>query len=312
MVVPAPGTSCKQFAASEIADLLGFCYIKDGWRAVVIQTVLHILLGLILLRAIVATINRWGSDEFWQPRFICSSIAMLCLAECEVCYWLFASKPLLGLYWRLGANVAVLAYCFCCRRPGSKNFLQLFLTLAVCSVGNIVTEAWFLPGMWINAVAHALFIRMFLKSGNMPKATWVWWFLLSIIGVAAGLYVTVAYPDAVVFFVCLFIPIILLMFMSGIRQKGNLRTGTMLFVLADCLLGFYYLHQEFPYVHIASVVVYFLSLMVFSRSLIDEDVFIAKKGDVGLLKSLWESLTGFVQERPGVVVPADRGRQLQR
>ena len=102
------------------------------------------------------------------------------------------------------------------------------------------------------------------------------------------------------------------MFMSGMRQKGNLRTGTMLFVLADCLLGFYYLHQEFPYVHIASVVVYFLSLMVFSRSLIDEDVFIAKKGDVGLLKSLWESLTGFVQERPGVVVPADRGRQLQR
>jgi len=307
MVIPAPGTSPKQFAASEITDLLGLCYIKGGWRVGIMQSILSVCLALILLRAIVATINRWGSDEFWQLRFVFSSIAMLCLVECEVCYWLFASKPQLGLYWKLGADAAVLSYCFCCKRPGSKNFLQLFLTLATCVAGDIVSEIWFLPGAWINAIAHALFIRLFLENSRMPKPTWAWWFLLSITGVVAGDYVTGSYSDPVVHCVRLFTPLVLLMSMSGMRQKGNLRAGATLFVLADCLLGYYFLHQEYPYVHIASVVVYYLSLMVFSRSLIDEEVFIAKEGNAGLLRSLWESLTGGKRYRDDEIAETAQG-----
>lgn len=307
MVIPAPATYPKQFAASEISDLLGFCYIKGGWRVGIMQSILSLCLALILLRAIVATINRWGSDEFWQLRFVFSSIAMICLVECEICYWLFASKPQLGLYWKLGADAAVLAYCFCCRRPGSKDFLQLFLTLAVCLAGDIVSEIWFLPGAWINAIAHALFIRLFLKNSRMPKPTWVWWFLLSIIGAVASLSVTSSYSDSVVRCVCLFTPLVLLLFMSGMRQKGNLRAGAILFVLADCLLGYYLLHQEYPYVHIASVVVYYLSLMGFSRSLIDEEVFVAKEGDVGLLRSLWENLTGGKRHRGDEIAETAQG-----
>jgi len=54
-------------------------------------------------------------------------------------------------------------------------------------------------------------------------------------------------------------------------------------------------------------VVYYLSLMVFSRSLIDEEVFIAKEGNAGLLRSLWESLTGGKRYRDDEIAETAQG-----
>ena len=273
--IETAGSKETSLASSDIAFMIGLCNVEDGWRNTIARGVMRICLVLILLRAIVAAINRRGSDELWQFRFICSSIVMLGLVESEVAYWLFAANPMTRFIWKAIAGAAVLGYCICCRRKGSKQFWRIFAAMVLCTAGDLAINFWFLPGVVLFGLAHVFLIWLFQKVRPLPGHTWFWWGLISLVAVLASLPITASYATPIRVGVAIYAPILLLLLMAGSHQKGNLNLGSFLFVVSDCMLAFYFTHQQYPYAHMAYMALYYLALLILCRSLIDEDVIVA-------------------------------------
>ena len=280
-----------ELPASQIAWMVGVDRIKGGWRMTIMKNILILCVILILLRAIVAIINRWGSSDHWRRRFFFSSIVMLGLVESEACYWLFAATPQIRLIWKAIAGVAVLGYCISCRQPGSKWFWGIFTAMFLCTAGDLVINFWFLPGVVLFGFAHVFLIWLFLKIRPLRITTWVWWVLLSLVTAIVVLILTANYELKLGIGASVYASILILMLMTGQHQNGNLRLGSFLFFVSDTLLGFYTITQKYPYVHMVYMALYYLALLIMCRSLIDEEVFIAKDGKVDF-RSLFKKLLG--------------------
>ena len=264
----------KYIDASDFAWLLGLDHMRGGWRITIAQDVLIACLLLIGMRAIVASINRRGSGEPWRWRFVFSSLVMLSLAESEVAYWLFAGMPQFRLLWKALAGVGVLLYCFCCRQEGSDDFWSIFLALALCMAGDLAINFWFLPGVVLFALAHLNLIRFFLQKQPLRRTTWVWWVLISLMLAAGATSLTQGFPLSARIGAPVYAPILLLTLMCGLNQTGNLKLGAVLLVVSDCALAFYFMKQQYPYVHMAYMALYYLALIIICRALLDERVFI--------------------------------------
>ena len=284
------GATMTMLKSSDIVNLLGLDYVEEGWRVTIMRNILRVCLVLILLRAIVATINRMGSTDSWRRRFILSSITMVGLVESEAAYWLFAATPQIRLFWKALAGVAVLGYCLACRRSGSKQFTRIFIAMVFCLAGDLAINFWFVSGVALFALAHVILIWLFQKTRPITKQTWFWWALISLGAALTSLGFTSDYSTAFRVGIALYIPILLLMFMTGRNQKGNLNLGSFLFVLSDCTLAFYFTHTQYPYAHMVYMVLYYLALMIICRSLIDEEVFVAVDGRFDPLRRLREFL----------------------
>jgi len=271
----------RSIDASDIAWLLGLDHMRGGWRITIAQNVLIVCLLLIAMRAIVASINRRGSTERWQFRFICSSLIMVSLAESEVSYWLFAGTPQFRLFWKALAGLGVLLYCVCCRQKGSNDFWDIFIALALCTAGDLAINFWFLWGVVLFAFAHLYLIRLFLRKKSLRMTTWVWWVLVSVALVAVSVMLTESFPPEARVGICVYAPLLLLTFMCGLNQTGNLKLGTILLVASDCTLAYYFMNQQLPYVHMAYMALYYLALTIICRSLIDEKVFIGVPKHMG-------------------------------
>lgn len=268
----------EYYDSSLITLILGLGQIENGWRMTIMTLVMRICLGLIFLRAIVATINRWGTDDTWQFRFIASSIVMFALVESEIAYWLFAAKPQYRLIWKAIAGAGVILYCLCCRKSGSRDFWRLFLALVICIAGDLAINFWFLPGLVLFALAHIILIWFFQTKRRLPKRMLVWWVLMSLAIAPAAYILSEDFITPIRVGVAVYATILLLVLFTGRQQGGNLALGSFLFVLSDALLGFYFLHQEYPYAHMAYMALYYLALLIMCRSLIDEEVFVTKDG----------------------------------
>ena len=291
-------TSQVTLKSSDITHLLGLDYVQEGWRTTIMRNILRACLILILLRAIVAIINRFGSTDDWRGRFVFSSITMVGLVESEAAYWLFAGTPQLRLFWKALAGVAVLGYCLACRHEGSKQFTRIFAALLFCLAGDLAINFWFLPGVILFGLAHVFFIWLFQKTRPIARTAWFWWAIVSLNAAIMSEVFTRSYATPLRIGIALYIPILLLMFTTGRNQKGNLNLGSFLFVLSDCTLAFYFTHQQYPYAHMAYMALYYLALMIICRSLIDEEIFVAVDGRLNLVNRFREFLKRGDSEAP--------------
>ncbi|MDO5119049.1 MAG: lysoplasmalogenase family protein [Coriobacteriales bacterium] len=294
------------FTASDIAWNLGLDHVKDGWRVSIMQGIFRVCLLLILLRAIVATINRLGTDDNWQIRFILSSITMIALVESEAAYWLFAATPKYRLYWKALASASVLLYCFSCRKKGSKDFVGIFAALVFCAIGDLAINFWFLPGVLLFGCAHVFLIWLYQRSHPFNRRMWAWWLLLSIGLVIGVVLFTNNFELSVRVGVAVYAPVLLLLLMTSLQQGGNRELGACLLILSDCLLGFYFLHQEWPYVHMVYMALYYLSQLVISRSLIEEHIFSDGGRHLKLRQIFQEFLSRGGEQRTGLDEVADQ------
>ena len=168
----------------------------------------------------------------------------------------------------------VLLYCFCCRQEGSDDFWSIFLALALCMAGDLAINFWFLPGVVLFALAHLNLIRFFLQKQPLRRTTWVWWVLISLMLAAGAISLTQGFPLSARIGAPVYAPILLLTLMCGLNQTGNLKLGAVLLVVSDCALAFYFMKQQYPYVHMAYMALYYLALIIICRALLDERVFI--------------------------------------
>lgn len=276
----------QEVPTSILTWLMGVDHVEGGWRATIMRNILLVCLLLILFRAIVATINRWGSDEHWQFRFIFSSLVMIGLVESEASYWLFAANPIIRFAWKALAGAAVLGYCICCRQKGSKWFWGIFWSMVLCTAGDLAINFWFLPGVALFAFAHVFLIWLFQRIRPLPKPLWFWWAILSLATAVAAYQLAPTTNQMLRFGVAAYPPILILMLMTGQQQAGNLRLGSFIFFVSDSLLGLYFANGQDPYVHMAYMALYYLALLIMCRSLIDEQVFIAKDGRLSITARL--------------------------
>jgi hypothetical protein len=257
--------------SSDISLALGLSRLEGGWRDQVTHAVLDVCLLIIVLRALVATINQIGSNESWQTRFVCSSVILVALAESEVAYWLFASDPIQRLLWKTMAGAAMVLYCISCRSGrNDRQFWGILCAVVLCTAGDLAINFWFVPGLALFAVAHLFLIALFQTMHPLPKPLWFWWAVVSLISLPVTMEYLYAMPVEVRTCAMITAPVLLLVLFTGHQQRGYLDLGSFLLVVSDVLFAYFYADQSFPYVHMAYVLLYYLSLTIVCRSLLDE------------------------------------------
>lgn len=286
-----PSALTQSLSSADIASIIGISHIRGGWRATIMRGILRLCLVAILIRAFIAMLNRWGIDEFWQLRFVLSSIVMIGLVESEAAYWLFAATPMVRFWWKALADVAVLLYCISCRQRGSMHFWGIFLSLLLCNIGDLAINLNFVVGVVFFALAHVSFIVLFQRIRPMRRVMFVWWVMMSVMFDAA-VYVNLPSEatSAMRVGVLLYVPILLLLLFASTKQTTSLSLGAHFFVLSDTMLGLYFVDQSKPVLHMAYMAVYYLALLLICRSLLDEKVQAAQTGRLDPLRWLREYL----------------------
>ncbi|MBR3235660.1 MAG: hypothetical protein IKG11_08590, partial [Atopobiaceae bacterium] len=269
----------QEVSSSQIATLVGLNHLVDGWRMGIMEAVLAACLIFIVIRLFGALLNHHGLNDRWKIRFVLSSIVMIGLVESEAAYWLFAATPMIRAFWKALAGVAVLLYCVDCRKPGSKYFWSVLLSLTLCTIGDIAINLWFLGGVIFFALAHLSFINLFQKIKPLRKVMWLWWLLASILVDFVIYTMSDSFDTAHRVGALCYAPILLLMLFTGLHQHSTLRLASTLFLTSDGLQGIYFLKETYAYLHMAYMLLYFLSLIVMCRWLCEEEIASPQEGD---------------------------------
>ncbi len=289
-----PDLEPTEIQSSTMSDALGMSYVRNGWRVAIMQNLLRVSLVCVLLRAVVALINRWGSAERWEWRFVMSSLTMIALVESEAAYWLFGGSPVIRLGWIGVASCAVLLYCVACRNANSERFWWLLAAIFALLASGVAVNFWFDPGMWLYACAQLFLAVLFLRDRGVRKAWLAWWAMLSVVLCALMLRGAGRLSPVVSYGVAACCATMLLLLTAARRQGGNLWLGSWLLALSDVMAGYYLFVDGMPYVHMAHMALFYLALLVMCRSLVDEEVVVVPDGSLVRRFNLTDALVGLL------------------
>ena len=145
-------------------------------------------------------------------------------------------------------------------RKEKKQYLLLAAIVSAC-LADVVIVPLFPAGVALFAIAHICLIIVFCRKEPLHKTDWIIWIAISIavvtmiliLGSGMGIY---AYGAAV------YAPVLLLMAVSAVRQKGRIRMAGILFFSSDLLLAIYQWKQIHPVIHILYMGLFYAALIL--------------------------------------------------
>ena len=187
------------------------------------------------------------------------AIAGGCLGE--TAYWAFPEQPWLRTILKVITAFSIVLFAACRQiRQERKQYLLLAAIVSAC-LADVVIVHLFPAGVILFAIAHICLIVLFYRREPLHKTDWIIWIAISIavvtmiliFGSGMGIY---AYGAAV------YAPVLLLMAVSAVRQKGRIRIAGILFFFSDLLLALYQWKHIHPAIHILYMGLFYAALIL--------------------------------------------------
>ena len=188
-------------------------------------------------------------------------LAIACGCLGEAAYWAFPEQQGLRTILKAITAFSIILFAACRQmRKEKKQYLLLAAIVSAC-LADVVIVPLFPAGVALFAIAHICLIIVFCRKEPLHKTDWIIWIAISIavvtmiliLGSGMGIY---AYGAAV------YAPVLLLMAVSAVRQKGRIRMAGILFFSSDLLLAIYQWKHIHPVIHILYMGLFYAALIL--------------------------------------------------
>ena len=251
----------EEFHASDLTRFLGISFAFVSWR--LLMTGIFLLVGLTVFLVIGLTSLLLPNKTKKGAAFWCL-LALFCVAvvEAEGAYWMLADMPVVLFAWKAVAGAAVLAMFFLWRNKGELTSIGVLPGLAAIVLANLAAVWSFLAGIILLLLGHILLTVSFLRKKPISRATWVQWFVLSIL--VAGLVILVLVPEMgpLGWGAAICAPVFLLMAYCTDGQGLRTRYAAGFLLASDLLLGAYLSVWNAPLAHFLHIALHSIALML--------------------------------------------------
>ena len=172
--------------------------------------------------------------------------------------------------------IGLMPVLMCSKAYWEKRDTQsLFLTLGVifCLISDTIINLSFVSGVMGFMCAHLCFIKAFHSVQKPDRKSWILYAVLTVAALAVIFaFSVVSYRVRnVAIPISIYALVLFMMFISALPQKKLLKTGGILFVLSDCMLGLRLaLRIKEGWVSSIVLFVYFLALAYISLGCLEE------------------------------------------
>ena len=256
------GFTSRTMDARYLAEYMGIASLGINWRLAL--TLLFALVSLFVCVPLCIYLSRRPTRKGKHGWAIWLTVCILSVAalETETAYWFFSDQPYVRLIWKAVVGICLFTLFYNVRRPQGKVYLLMMPTLLLAVLADVIVTEFFVPGVILFLLFHALLIIYFFSVRPMTRSHLLQWLFLSLPITILIIIHFVPELGSTAWAAAAYAPVLLLMGFAAAGQSKRQRFAAVLLILSDLLLGLYGTFMPDPLLHATYMFLYYMGIFI--------------------------------------------------